>query len=467
MHIVLISPPKENMVTTMLPEKIDKERGFNPPLGLLYLASSIIKNSDHKVTVIDSEVENLGYPELKKRIEEIKPDLVGIQALTFSLIDALKTARLIKDYSKNLPVVFGGPHVTIFPRESLMMDAVDYIVMGEGEISFKNLIDKMGHKEELKKIKGIGFKDKNELVITEEPLFIEDLNSIPMPDRRLTPYNKYYSLLSKNFPVTTMMTSRGCPYRCIYCERMGKTFRAISAEKVLDEIEDCLNLGIKEIFFHDDTFTIDKKRVFKICELIKNRNLKFDWDVRARVDTVNYELLQAMKSAGLKRISFGVESGNPIVLKNLRKGITLEQVKKTFEDSRKIKLQTLADFMIGSPGETEKDIDETIAFSKSLKADYVQFSITTPYPGTDLYRSALSKGIISSDVWKEFAINPLPGFMPPVWKEYFSREELSALTEKAYKSFYLSPRFLVKELINIRSGKELLKKIKAGLGLFK
>lgn len=467
MHIVLVAPPKENIVSTTIPEDINKERGFSPPLGLLYIASYLKANSAHTVTVIDSEIERLDYHALKLRLEGLKPDLVGIQVLTFTLIDALKTAAIVKELSKDIPVVFGGPHVTIFPAESLAHKDVDYIVRSEGEISFKELLDNMKDSSRLSSVRGIGFKRGSAMTVTEEPSFIRDLDSLPMPDRRLTPYQKYYSLLSKNFPITTMMTSRGCPYNCIFCERMGKTFRAKSPEKIIAEIEDCLSLGIKEIFFHDDTFTVDKKRVFRICEMISERGLKFDWDARVRVDTVNAELLKAMKKAGCRRISFGVESGSSKVLKKLRKGITLGQVTAAFEYAQKSRIQTLADFMIGSPGETEDDVSKTMDLAKKLHPDYVQFSITTPYPGTDLYRDAISSGMVKSDVWKEFAVDPKSDFKPPLWTEYFSREELLKMSDKAYKSFYLSPGFMIREALGMRSLGEVAAKFKAGLKLLK
>ena len=467
MHILLISPPHKNLVTTTIPERINKERGYLPPLGLLYIASFLKDNSAYKVTIVDSEVERLDYPALKAKIEQLKPDIVGIQALTFTLIDALKTASVVKSYSERVPVVFGGPHVTIYPYESLMFKDVDYIVRGEGELSFKEMLDNLGNEAGLSEIDGIGFKNNGKISLTKEPSFIDNLDDIPFPDRSLSSYRKYYSLLSKNFPITTMMTSRGCPYNCIYCERMGKKFRAISAERVIEEIKHCLSLGIKEIFFHDDTFTIDKKRVYKICELINKNGLKFDWDARVRVDTINYDLLLRMKKAGCHRISFGVESGNPRVLKNLRKGITLEQVKTAFGYCKKLRIQTLADFMIGSPGETREDIMETVAFAAKLGADYAQFSVTTPYPGTDLYREALTQGVIKSDVWAEFAKNPRNDFTPPLWTENLSRQELIDLLNVAYKKFYLSAAFIINELFRIDSAKELFTKMKAGLKLFK
>lgn len=467
MNILLIYPPKENIITTTLPENINKERGFNPPLGLLYIASVVKNNSSHEVKVLDMQVERLGYGDLGKVLSKIKPDLVGIQTLTFTLVDVIKTASIIKDYSSDIPVVLGGPHVTVYPYESLSLKDVDYVLMGEADFTFLKLVENIQNPDELKKIGGAGFKHNGKAYVNTDFEFIADLDTLPFPDRRMVPYEKYYSLLSRNFPITTMMTSRGCPYRCIYCERLGKKFRAISAKLVCDEIEDCLKLGIKEIFIHDDTFTVDKKRVFDICSEIEERHLKFCWDMRGRVDTVNYELLKAIKKCGCNRVSFGVESGSTEILKNLRKGITLEQVEEAFRMCKELGIEILADFMIGSPGETRAHIEQTIKFAKKLKPDYVQFSVTTPYPGTELYKLAISRGIILSDVWKEFSQLPKVSFVPPLWTEYLSREELLDKLKSSYKRFYLSPWFMFREIFKIRSFRELLVKIRAALQLLR
>lgn len=467
MRIILIYPPTTNIITTTIPKKINQERGFNPPLGLLYIASYLKKNSSHEVYILDAEAERLNDNELHKRIGKINPDLVGIQVLTFTLIDVLKTISIIKNYSREIPVVLGGPHVTLFPYESLAFDDVDYIVMGEGEFAFARLVDNLDNPEELKNIPGVGFKQNGNLSINANVEIISNLDVLPFPDRRMLPYKKYYSLLSKSFPITTMMSSRGCPYRCIYCERLGKKFRAVSAEKVVTEIEDCLSLGIKEIFFHDDTFTVDKQRVIRICSEIKKRNLQFSWDARARIDTVDYNLLKIMKKGGCTRISFGVESGNTEILRILRKDIDLKKTEEVFSVCRELGIETLADFMIGSPGETRVHIKDTIRFAKKLKPDYVQFSVTTPYPGTELYRMALSQGIISKDVWKEFAQCPSVNFVPPLWTEHLSRNELLQLLDFSYRQFYLSFWFIFKEICKIKSLKEFIVKFKAALQILK
>lgn len=465
MKVLLIYPPKKHIIPTTLPEHLNEERGYNPPLGLLYVASYLKRFSTHEVMVLDTQVENLDYPEIRERIRETRPDVVGIQALTFTLVDVLEVAKAVKEVSEQILVTIGGPHTSIFPKETVQFPQVDFVVIGEGEKTFTHLLNNMHEKGKIKDIKGICFKENGRVVMTGRPEFLKDLNELPFPDRTLTPYKMYYSLLSKNFPITTMMTSRGCPYRCIFCERLGKKFRAISAKLVVDEIEECLSLGIKEIFVHDDTFTINRKRVLDICNEIHKRKLKFTWDARARVNTVDEELLISMKKAGCKRISYGVEAGNQDILNNLRKDITLAQADRAFKLSKKHGITTLADFMIGSPGEGEQEIHQTIQFAKRLNPNYVQFSVTTPYPGTELYRVALEGGIIKEDVWRKFAKNPTPDFVPPLWEENLTRNQLLGFLNYAYKKFYLSPGFILRDLYHIRSPRELMVKVKAGLKL--
>jgi len=301
------------------------------------------------------------------------------------------------------------------------------------------------------------------------PELISDLDKIPFPARHLTPYKKYSSLLAKRNPITTMITSRGCPYNCLFCMRphLGKKFRARSAKNVVDEIEECVNIGIKEFLIYDDTFTVERKRVMDICNEIMRRRLDIGWDIRTRVDTVDYELLKKMKKAGCERIHYGVEKGNQEQLDILRKGITLKQVKNAFRLTKKVGIGTLAYFMIGGPKETRKTVMQSINFAKMIKPDYAHFSITTPFPATDLYDLALKKAIIKKDVWKEFAKKPGKDFVPPVWDENLSREEMISLLRLAYKKFYTRPVYIINRFLGMKSLHEFRTKVKAGLKVFR
>jgi len=465
MKILLINPPAENTLVGNNPPIIDEERGFNPPLGLLYIAAYLENHTSHQVEILDTQVEEVGYENLKRIIESKNPDLVGITAMTFTLIDVIKTARIIKEESQNIKIVLGGPHVHLFPEETINLTEVDFLVLGEGEVTFTELVNNIDDLKKLATIPGLVFKDNERIINTGLSHFIGNLDEFPFPARHLTPYRKYSSLLAKRSPITTMITSRGCPYRCIFCNRahLGKRFRARSAQNVVDEMEKCVNMGIREFLIYDDTFTIDRKRVLDICDEIIARGLGIGWDIRARVDTVDEKVLRRLKDAHCERIHYGVEAGTDKILKVLRKGITLEQAKKAFKMTQEAGISTLAYFMIGSPTETREDILQTVRLAKDLDPDFVHVTITTPFPGTALYKKGLEKGIFKRDFWREFAKNPAYGFQPEYWEKDLSSKELVDLLNYAYKSFYMRPKYIIKELMKVKSFGEFKRKMKAGL----
>jgi radical SAM superfamily enzyme YgiQ (UPF0313 family) len=267
--------------------------------------------------------------------------------------------------------------------------------------------------------------------------------------------------------VTTIFTSRGCPFRCRFCDRphLGKSFRARSAANVVDEIQACVDLGIGEFLVYDDTFTVNRRRVIEICDEIVRRGLDIGFDIRARVDTITDQMLGRLKAAGCQGIHYGVEAGSPPILANLDKDITLEQVRGAFELTRRHRIPILAYFMIGNPGETLAEIEESFRLARELKPDYVHMTVLTPFPGTAIYTEALERGIIERDVWRDFARRPDPSFQAPHWGEHFTRDELNDLLVRGYKRFYLRPRYILKRILNVRSFAELRRKARAGMGV--
>lgn len=465
MKVLLINPPTENIITTNLPSFVEDERGYYPPLGLMYIAAYSEKNTDHKIEILDTHTEEISHQKIEDEIRRRKPDIVGIQATSFTLIDSILVAKAVKRIDNSIKIVLGGPHVNIYPEESIRIPEIDYVVLGEGEVVFAELLQNIENRKELKKIVGLVYRDGKTIINTGRRDFIKDLDSLPFPARHLTLYKKYFSLIAKRSPITTMITSRGCPFKCLFCDRphLGKLFRARSAVNVVEEMEECANMGIKEIFIYDDTFTVNRQRVIDICNEIKNRGLDMIWDIRARVDTIDEALLKEMKQTGCERIHFGVESANQRILEILRKNITIKQVENAFKLCKKTGITTLAYFMIGSPSETCEEIEQTIEFAKKLNPNFVQFSITTPFPATELYLNGLKQGIIKSDYWGEFSKNPIKGFQPALWEEKLTREELISLLGHAYKSFYLRPDYILNGLLKIRSFKDFKRKIAAGL----
>ena len=418
--------------------------------------------------MIDAQVEELSYPVLKERIREARPDLVGLTAMTFTLLDVLKTARLVREIDPELPVVVGGVHAFLYPVETVRLPEIDFVLSGEGEASFACLLNELAGNRRLKRVPGLTFLENGELRQNGIAPLCADLDSLPFPDRRLVPYDKYSSVMARRQPITTMFTSRGCPFRCAFCARphLGKQFRFRSAANVVDEMEECIELGIREFLVYDDTFTVNRERAIAVCDEIIGRRLDIGWDIRARVDCVDRELLAKLKAANCERIHYGVEAGTEKILRVLNKGITLEKARETISLTGKMGIETLAYFMIGSPTETREDILRTIDFALELKPDYVHITILCPFPETAIYARGLSEGVFSRDHWRDFARQPTNGFSPPYWNEILSDEELQELLQFAYKKFYTRPSYLLRKALQVRSLRELSTKVRAGLKIF-
>ncbi len=455
------------MITTNVPSVVDEETGVYPPLGILYVAAFAEQQTSHTIEVLDCSAERVTHPDLEEEIRRRAPDLVGIQATTFTLIDCILTARAVKRVDSSIVVVIGGPHVFLYPTETLEIPEVDYVVLGEAEETFSGLLEALSSGGDFSTIPGLGYNQNGRTTINPAPPLIEDLDRLPIPARHLIPQERYSSVLAERTPITTMMTSRGCPMRCIFCDRphLGKKFRYRSAENVVREMALCHQSGIREIFLYDDTFSVRKNRVLAVCQAIKDRNLDIHWDVRAHVNTIDEQVLNALASAGCRRIHYGIESGNPEVVETLCKGINLEHAKRVIQATRDRGITTLGYFMIGNPGETREQIEDTFHFASCVGLDFAHISITTPFPGTELYRMGLERGLYDHDYWREFARDPRPDFVPSVWDERFSREELIELMKQGYRRFYLRPRYLLRRVIHVRSWSEFQRKAKAGLRL--
>jgi radical SAM superfamily enzyme YgiQ (UPF0313 family) len=475
MRIVLINPPRLNEMRADNPCFIEEERGFAPPLGLLYIAAYLKEYADYRIDVIDAQAEGLGYDEgFKKRIPRDDDLVVGITAMTFTLQDVLRTISMLREVEREagikIRIVLGGIHPTIYPEETLGIPGVDYVVTGEGEVSFFELCGRLAANQEPHGTRGVLFRENGAIINNGPREFIDDIDSLPFPARRLTDIRRYYSILSRGKKVvTTMFTSRGCPYKCSFCDRpqLGKRFRARSAANVINEIRQCIEMGIQEIFIYDDTFTVSRQRVMEICDGIIASGLKIDWDIRSRVDTVDREMLARLKEAGCRRIHFGVEAGTEKILKVLNKDIAKERAEDVFGECRRLHIETLAYFMIGSPSETKEDIAQTVSFALRLRPDYLHATIFTPYPGTAIYEKALRDGVIKNDYWQAFAKNPRQDFKTPYWRQGLSEEELLKLLEGFYHSFYGRPSYILTNLFKIRSAGELKRKIKAGAKILK
>lgn len=470
MRVLFVVPPEEHSIESSVPKQLESGKGIYPKLGLLYVASYLERHgSGHEVSVLDAYAEGLSYPAMIERIRAWRPDMVGLSVLTFNLIDSWKTARLIKELDPEIKVCMGGQHVTLYPDETLALPGVDYIVHGEGELAFTALIEALSRDlpesakwAALREIAGLGFHGPAGPERHIHAGRIEDLDGLPAPARHLVQSSHYDHIVAEGSRMTTMQTSRGCPAACLFCDIRQTKFRKRSAANVLLELNELLDQGFDDIFFVDDTITIDKSRVFELCELIKKNGRRFHFKISARVDTVNPELLKSLREAGCYRIHYGVESATPRLLNFLEKGQTPEKIQRAFDWTRQAGIGSFAYMMIGIPTETRAEMQASIDFAIALRPDYAQFSICTPYPKTALYNAMLRDKIIPADAWLEFAKNPAEDFRVQFWNKDFSEEDLRKIQSEAHGRFYGRWSYIAREALKVRSWKSF--KARASLG---
>ena len=385
------------MVLVSLINPIFENMG-QPPLGLAYIGA-YLERFNIKVRIIDTSFEDLN------NILKGNPRIVGIYSMTPYFNSLVHTIQFIKNHITDAIVVVGGPHASVQPFEVLNIPGVDYVVIGEGEVAFLELVQALTENGNVDQVKGIGFIREKRIHITPPNPPIEDLDKLPFPARHLLPIEKYmrpFTLQEFNFlPIraTTMIASRGCVFNCVFCQPtlrkiFGVKTRYRSPENVLDEMKLLKEeYGAEGILFVDDTFTLNREWVKMFC---KKNNLGLKLAINSRIDTVDESMLQEMKKAGVISILFGIESGNQRILNNLRKGITISQIENTVRKTKKVGFFVKGYFMIGAPGDTKETISQTISFAKTLPLDQVQFSIATPYPGTELYEMAVRNGWIEN-----------------------------------------------------------------------
>jgi len=454
MKVVLIQP------CLSLKERYGKALGkVGPscePLGLAYLAAAI-RNNDYEVEIIDASALNYTNKQLIEHLKKSKPDLVGISILTPMYLRAKETIHNIKKSIKNIKIVVGGPHVTVFPKLTLEENPeIDFAIYGEAEHTIVEVLDALEKKSSLKKIKGLVLRDKDKVIINPAREIIKDIDTLSFPARDLLPMKIYRPAPTyfNKLPSYLILTSRGCPYNCSYCSKvMGNVYRAHSVKRVIEEMELLIDIyNAKEIIFRDDTFTVNRQRVEDLCDEIIKRKIheKIKWTCMSRVNLVDLELLQKMKKAGCWSMHFGIESGSQRLLDLIQKGIKLEQSRNAIKWARKAGIETKAFFMIGLPTETKEESLATIKFSKELDPDWVQFTITTPYPGTKLYNITKKDGTLKSFKWEDYQTwagwsNKDLVYVP----EGRNADELKELQRYAMRSFYFRPKFILRQIKNI------------------
>ncbi len=414
---------------------------------MAYIASYVRENSNHEVRILDALTLNYTQREIIKTIEDFEPDVVGISVhSTPSIYDAYDVARIVKEVDPDITIVTGGVHVTFTAEEVLQeCSQIDIVARGEGEATMLDLLNHLEKGESLRNTLGLSYRtNRGEIAENSTRPFIVDLDTIPFPAYDLLPMEKYRR---GNHPFATIITSRGCPYRCIFCsssELAGRKWRARSSQNILEELKLLrYEYNVTHIEFLDDVFTLDHKRVEETCKLIWRERLDIEWICSSRADTIVCypQIAQSLRKGGCSTVYVGAESGSQRMLNTMKKGITIDQVKKAVKILKNAGLKVLASFVLGLPGETKEEAEKTIEFALELNPELVQFTICTPYPGTPLYREAKSRGLLLTDDWMQYNV------LTPVMKlSHLSFDDLNGLLRKAYVSFYTRPSFIWRHL---------------------
>lgn len=464
MRIFIANPPFIKNFNRQVRWSAKTSGGLHPPIYLAYAAAVLAKK--HEVKLQDAVAEGKSREEFLEGIKGFEPDLVVMETSTPSIINDSGIAEEIKKFSKT-KVVLTGPHTSAMPERTLKESVVDAVTMGEYDYTLPEIAEAFEKGKPLRGIKGCAYREDSKIVINPKRELIKDLDKLPWPLRDQLPNEKYSDTLMTS-PLTFIVTARGCPFLCNYCNwpstMFGHGIRKRDPMDVVDEVEHCVKkYRLKSYKFFDDTFTCDKNHVKIICNEIIKRKIKAKWICNARVDTLDEETMRLMKKAGCSLFKIGVESGDQDILDWIKKGTKIEQIREFFKLTKKVGIQTFASFMIGYPQETEETIKKTFRLAKEIGPDMAQFVILQPLPGTELWDWMQKEGMIPKDVkWDKYITDE--GYVDLVFKHpRFSQDELREICSKLWKGYYMRPKYIAKRVKRGLTSSREIKRNAAGI----
>ena len=452
MRILLINPTLIQARVGQYDKTLEKERGVYPPLGLAYIASTLEKNN-HQVKIIDCDAQDDYEQKINQNLSEFKPQIVGFYAMTWNFRIARELALKIKQLTPNIITIIGGPNITTMSEDSLKAGGFDFGVIGEGEETIIELVDKLSGKKNIgfENILGLAYKKDGQVLANPCRSLIQSIDTIPFPARHLLPMDKYFDVSTKERHFTTIVATRGCPFNCTFCDRknrMGRNWRFRSPQNIAQEIIEVIDhYSIREFMFFDDNLIVDKDWAYKLFAELKKLNII--WECRERVDILDEKILLAMKEAGCYRIRFGFESGDNEVLKTLKKGITIEQSLQTAKLCQKVGIEMIGYFIIGAPKETPETIEKTIDLSLKINPSLALFSKMILIPGSEIFEYAVATDQIDKNYWQRFINDQETNGAPTLTKEKLSEKEIDEYVKKANRKFYFRSSFILKKFSSV------------------
>jgi len=470
MKLLLLKPPKEYQVWAGVPDVFNDQRAHvYPPMGIMQLSAYLKANTPHDIHMLDAVPHFWTTEETARRAAALKPDVIGMTATSHGVLSVAMMARALKAAAPDTRILLGGPFVSAFPEYALAVPEIDVAVHGDGEEPTRALLDVLADGADPVDVPGVLWRRDGEVVDNGPAEPFKDLDALPLPDREGLPNDKYYTPSNAYGMTSTVMGSRGCPNRCVFCD-VPHRFRARSPAHVVDELEECVNrYGIEEVHFIDDIFNISTQRVVAIAEEILRRNVTIKWGFKASCRQVDREMLRIARRAGCFRLHYGVETHSNAGLEALQKDLTLDRIFEVFAMTREEGLVSIAYMMIGCPHEASaEDIRQVKPFIRKLDPDYVVYSLFTPYPDTRIFQTGAELGLWAPDVWTDFLRDPRPGVkLPTMWTQYMDEPTLLELFKDVNRAFYFSPRVVYRTLRGLRSPSHLARVARGGLSVAK
>lgn len=471
MRILLLNPPfLPKFARSARWQEVTKGATMYYPIWLAY-AAGVLEKEGHEVKLIDASAMHWNLNRVLRELNEFAPELAVLDTSTPSIFNDIAVAERIKSEYGCYSVLV-GPHPSTLPEEVLSYN-VDAVARGEYDYTIRDLASALEENGKLDGILGLSWKHDGKIVHNPDRPYITDLDSLPFVSdvyRRHLDITKYFYAICLH-PMMQIFTSRGCPNKCSFClwpqTFMGRRFRARSAGNVVDEIEFILNEipEVREIFFEDDTFSVNKPRVMEICNQIVERKLDLVWSANARAD-IPFKVLKRMRDSGCRLLVIGYESGDERILRNIHKGLTLRQMRRFTRDCKRLGILIHACFIFGLPGETMETIEKTIRFAMELDTEVVQFQVAVPFPGTEFYEWCRVNGYLRTNDWKDWVDEHgvlrcvidypnLPGHL------------LDELADRATLRYYLRPKYLLNAIkLSVRNPQEFKRMFKAASSLF-
>jgi radical SAM superfamily enzyme YgiQ (UPF0313 family) len=421
----------------------------SPPLGILYIAA-MLKRAGVEVSVLDQAAEGMTAKETANWVIKEDPDILGVSTLTCSSLMAPKIAEEVKKIKPSITVAFGNHHAT-FNAERILgkYPFVDVIVRGEGEQTCLDLVNYLKEEKSLKDVLGVTFRHANQIVSNLDRPLIKDVDALPFPDRGLLDVEYHNSIVGINIAprkFTSFITSRGCVFKCRFCScaSMARNlWRPRSIENILEEMNLLMSEGYEQLFFVDDNFTLNQKRVIKLCQMMRKEKIDMEWVSEGRVDQCSYNMLREMKKAGCRLIYFGIESGSQKVLNYYDKRTTPRQSEKAVAKARKAGIDLIiGSFIVGAPVETEKDIEQTFEIIRRIDLDIPQINVLGVYPGSPIWDEAKQKGLLDEDRYWEIGACP-----SEIYPNTVPLSEIRRMVHDFYMGFLGSRRFLLKQVL--------------------